>query len=432
MRPRTKLQYRVAQLSSTLPSISEIQELWAMNHIFEKVGYKCKGFVWCSECGRIFPYKDNSDLGVILLGSSTICPCCGSKLKVEVSRKTKRTEKIYYQILTVCKEFQVVRNFIAVKYSNKGHEPYYAFREAFQNWITAKGEETIIARPCNPVPHCYDSWDFSKKMEIRNKRHGIYGFDKYSVNSWIYPHSGVHKILRRNGFTTKCDVLPVKDLILLLYKNHEAEVLIKNKQYSLLKVMAHRKYQLPFQSSIKIAIRHKYIVKDASMWLDYLGFLDYFHLDLHNPKYVCPKNLKKEHDRLSKKKERVEQRLKEEEKRRMAAKYEEDYRKTKEAYFGICFGNEDIMITVISSVAEMAEEGIAMHHCVYHGEYFKKNDSLILSAKDKEGNRLETIELSLTTFKIVQSRAKFNGIHPKHEEIIDLVNKNIHLIKQVA
>ena len=90
------------------------------------------------------------------------------------------------------------------------------------------------------------------------------------------------------------------------------------------------------------------------------------------------------------------------------------------------------MITVIQSVAEMAEEGKAMHHCVYTMGYYKKDDSLILSAKDKAGNRIETIELSLKTFKVLQSRGIYNSNTESHSEILELVNRNIHLIKSAV
>lgn len=38
--------------------------------------------------------------------------------------------------------------------------------------------------------------------------------------------------------------------------------------------------------------------------------------------------------------------------------------------------------------------GEAMHHCVFSAGYYKRPESLILSAKDSKGNRLETIEVS--------------------------------------
>jgi len=117
---------------------------------------------------------------------------------------------------------------------------------------------------------------------------------------------------------------------------------------------------------------------------------------------------------------------------REAQGWEKTYAQEKGRFFGICFGNEHIVITVVQSVAEMAEEGNAMHHCVYACGYYKKKESLILSAKDKDGNRIETIELNLKTFKVVQSRGVCNSNTPQHDEIINLINNNINLIKQAA
>lgn len=168
------------------------------------------------------------------------------------------------------------------------------------------------------------------------------------------------------------------------------------------------------------------------MWVDYIDLLEYFHLDTRNAHYVCPKNLKKEHDKLMTRKNRVEAKRKAEEARKNAKQWEAEYKAKKGMYFGICFGNEDIQIAVITSVADMAAEGEAMHHCVYNMKYYAKDNSLILSARDKEGNRLETIELDLRTLEIVQSRGKCNSTTPYHDQIVSLVKENVGLFRKAA
>lgn len=45
-----------------------------------------------------------------------------------------------------------------------------------------------------------------------------------------------------------------------------------------------------------------------------------------------------------------------------------------------------------------------------------------------EGKRIETIELSLTDMKILQSRAVCNGTSEYHDRIINLLNANLHQI----
>lgn len=67
--------------------------------------------------------------------------------------------------------------------------------------------------------------------------------------------------------------------------------------------------------------------------------------------------------------------------------------------------------------------------CVANG-YYKKPDSLILSARDKEGKRVETIEVNLTVLKIAQCYGACNKLTEHHQEILDLVNDNMWKIKE--
>jgi len=89
-----------------------------------------------------------------------------------------------------------------------------------------------------------------------------------------------------------------------------------------------------------------------------------------------------------------------------------------------------INIHVLQNVREFAEEGSAMHHCVFRLRYYGRADSLILSARDSQGNRLETVEVNLNTFDIVQSRAVCNGTSEYHEKIVNIVKNNMNLIRQ--
>jgi hypothetical protein len=86
----------------------------------------------------------------------------------------------------------------------------------------------------------------------------------------------------------------------------------------------------------------------------------------------------------------------------------------------------------VGSVAEMLEEGAKMHHCVYKMGYYKKPESLILSARDRGGNRLETVEVNLKRFQVVQSRGLQNNPTSAHGDIVALVEKNMNLIRTAA
>ncbi|WP_211834177.1 PcfJ domain-containing protein, partial [Porphyromonas levii] len=81
------------------------------------------------------------------------------------------------------------------------------------------------------------------------------------------------------------------------------------------------------------------------------------------------------------------------------------------------------------SVQEYLEEGTAMHHCLFASEYHLKPNSLILSATINS-KRIETIELNLETLKVVQSRGICNSTTEYHDQILQLVQQNRHLIAQ--
>lgn len=77
------------------------------------------------------------------------------------------------------------------------------------------------------------------------------------------------------------------------------------------------------------------------------------------------------------------------------------------------------------------DEADHMHHCVMSNEYYKKEDSLIMSAKE-QGERLETIEVNLKTMKVVQSYGKYNSLTKRHAEILRLVNSNLNKIAELV
>lgn len=443
MNPKTALQRQVMSLSEHhLPPLSDKQRQWAIEHCFDEDAYHTENKAWCLHCGEIFTHKAPK-LGVDLEEITTHCPNCNRELKLKSSRKCKYDERVYFSILTTCKGFQVCRHFLVEKhirktshYKNLDKEPMYYICECVQNWIDERGKETIVARNVKCMPFVYDAWDFSKPMSIKIPNRSAYAPNKYDIHSdYIYPIRKVLPLARRNGYTSCFDEFSQSEYIKLLLTDKEAEMLSKTRQFGLLAykwLRCVREYRLPFQHSIRIANRNRYIVKDATLWLDYLDLLDYFGKDTHNAHYVCPPKLQVEHDKLVARKKAEKEKAERERRIKEALKHEEQYRSEKGKFFGICFGNDHIIISVISSVMEIANEGSAMHHCVYENGYYKKPYSLILSAKDTQGNRIETVEVDLKTFKVVQSRGVCNKNTDHHEEIINLVNNNMNLIRKAA
>ena len=88
---------------------------------------------------------------------------------------------------------------------------------------------------------------------------------------------------------------------------------------------------------------------------------------------------------------------------------------------------DNIEIKVIPTAMGIVEEGAHMCHCV--GGYYNHENSLIMSAKIN-GKRIETIEVSLSSFHLIQSRGVQNKPTPYHEQIVELVNSHMEEIRE--
>ena len=181
--------------------------------------------------------------------------------------------------------------------------------------------------------------------------------------------------------------------------------------------------------SVRICIRNHYVIPDGIMWKDYVDALLYLGKDVHNAKYVCPANLTEAHDRTMAKRLEKMRMKREEERMRKILDNEDQYRKLKSPFFGLAFTDGHIQVKVLESVREFYEEGMVMHHCVFSNEYYLKPDSLILSAT-MDGKRVETVEVGLKDFEILQSRGVNNTCTEHHKQILSLVKKNMNLIRK--
>lgn len=429
MRPRTKRERLVAELSSKLPEITEAQIRWGKKHCFPHNAYRCKDEMWCSECGKMWVDTTGQKEGYIR------CPYCGERLEIKTSRKKKLCQYEYMTIVTAVDKFQVLRHVEIGKHKGmKMGEIFYHSTEVCQQWITEDRKETVMAMPMNMGKN---AWIYTQPISIKNSV-DYYGYNCYDINGYVYPKVKLLPILRRNGLRTSFHgVTPARMIRAILGENKYAEMLLKTKQYGMLDFYMHRGC-LSHPWAVNICNRNGYIIKDGSMYDDYLHLLDYFHLDTHNANYVCPKNLKKEHDKLMERKRNIEEMARVKWERILRMKKEKELKKNIalfwkkiQPFLGMEIKEEGIVIRPLESVTQFYQEGKAMHHCVYDAEYYKKSDCIILSAQ-KEGRRLETVEISLKTFEIVQSRAIYNGVSLYHDKIIELVNRNMWMIRRAA
>jgi hypothetical protein len=163
-----------------------------------------------------------------------------------------------------------------------------------------------------------------------------------------------------------------------------------------------------------------------------LELLDRYHKDLHNAFYVCPKNLRKAHDYYVAKRKKEQEKAEKERREQEMLKQKEAINKFLERiskFQDLVITDNQLTIIPLKSIEDFKEEGDKMHHCVFTNEYWKRENSLILSARI-EDKRIETVEVNLKTLRVVQSQGVLNHDTKYHDRIIGLVTKNMNLIRQ--
>lgn len=419
MKPKNKFQQQVADASKTLPAITKEQVQWGYDNVIEYLGYRSKkGIITCSKCGH--SWQGEGELITTILGCD--CPNCKSKLTVKATAKRTFNDSYYMTVIDAHKGYQVLRTIMLGYTSKIGELPKYSVSEVMQRWIASDGKYCTFARLRQTMGTMYyDSWIFHTPLELRQE------IDVYNriYTGAVYPKQKLIPELKRTGYKKALYNQKPLDLFRILLTDSKAETLIKAKQSKLLKRIMDSGWKNidNYWQSIRICIRNNYTIKDATLWCDYIDLLRFFGKDLHNPKYVCPTDLKVEHDRYVTKKAKADAQLEIE---KQLAK-EDSFREAKAKFFGLIFSDGLINVRVLESVAEIITEGKAMHHCV--GSYYSKEDSLILSACI-DGKRVETIEVSISQLKVIQSRGICNKNTKYHKQIISLVENNISQIEE--
>lgn len=426
MKPKNKFQQQVVEASKTLPSITQEQIQWGYDKAIQYVGSRTdKGLITCTKCGH--SWQGIGILATTRLGCD--CPNCKSNLIVKTSRKRVFDDSYYMTVIDAHKGYQVLRTIMLSYVTKVGKLPQYSYSEVMQRWIAPDGKHCTLARLRQTMGTMYcDSWIFYTPLELRSESTN----NKYCLNVYdiigtgeIYPKQKRIPELKRTGIKKRLFKHKPFDIYRILLADSRMETLLKTKQTKLFELFLNDKSRKidNYWASIRICIRNGYRIKDAISWCDYIDLLRFFGKDLHNAKYVCPTDLKAEHDRYLFKKAKADALLEIE---KQLAK-EDKYRQAKAKFFGLMFSDGLINVRVLESVAEIITEGKMMHHCV--GSYHSKPDSLILSACI-DGKRVETIEISISQLKVIQSRGVCNKNTKYHKQIIALVENNIPLIEE--
>lgn len=383
MKPRNKIQREVVALSATLRPITDEQKMWGILH-----SYTAK----------------------------------------EISQQKKLYR--YFVISSRLKDWQVCRFFQIRKVKQNFH-----IIEPVRLWFNEKVHMELEAMSRYWCSSHADSWNTNSELSLKE----VPSWHKYYTQILPISASKVTSmlpILKRNGLKRSFHNMQPRDVIEGLLKNNIFETLWKCKQFPLLRAFAYnwnRDYNdVSKMAAVKIVLRHNYHIKDGRMWVDMVNMLERAHKDFRNPKFVCPINLKAGHDKamdLCNKYEEKQRKIKEQMELLEDQKAVKAYEVARKCFIGMVISDGTVVIQVLPTVKDVEQEGKAMHHCVFTNKYYKRLDSLLLTAKVND-ERVETIEVDLKRYQLVQSRGVCNQNSKYHNEIVSLVNKNMNIIRK--
>lgn len=393
--------------------------------------FRHKPIHYCSDCGCEVEWIGQKE-----------CPQCHAKWAAK-PEKFERRQKDYHMILEAHGDIQVCRIYDVERRTRFGKQVAWLVIEVERIMYAPSGERKVFARGIQGMSFEYDAWSlWNDKLSIRREGKGMSTSAQLRYNLTVYNYH-IKSLTQQWQY---------KEIPFLLsdFKNDTSvlrviaypygETLYKTGQVEFFRYLVNNFRLLPkgCTHALNICHRNHYRISDPSLWLDHLELLKHFHLDTHNSHYVCPADLRAEHQVL------LERKRREDERRRAAmatARAEREARERMErdkkfadmvehwaehmgAILTLSISGNDLSVRPLQSIEEFKQEGLAMHHCVYqlgYYDYMKRPNCLILSAKDSDGKRLATIEYNTERHDIVQCRAACNAVPERDKEIRQLI-----------
>ena len=444
MKPRNAREREVVRLYNQLPELTNSQRLWiekcVVGTAIHTTGHRC----WCTKCGGEWKMKQ--------VGKMEICPHCGTESKVIESRKTHIMDHGYIRLFQMCGGWQVIR-YVLIRWDcEKGREQRIYNMNVIQKWCQPGKPMITLGTALSYSPWYqkipYSLWGYA--LTIKPNHNDWYG-------EWMecktYPRKSLHPIYVKNlGKNPSFAVFDAPTLLGDIFGCPYLESLYKEDKYDRLVFMLRQvDYINKYWPSVRVALRHGYEPEHWPTYWEHLKALRFLHYDMRSPRYVATKDFGQLHelvmrqyknkiDELQRKANEARElrwAMQAEERERLQAEYAKENAKTfadRIAHFeGLQIEDEDIVIAPLMTIDAFKEEGDAMHHCVFTGGYYRHKDSLILSARTRTENaRIETIEVSLATYTILQSQGIYNVPTDKHEQIHNLVMGAMQQIRQMA
>lgn len=441
MRPRSSIDRMYVDKANALPPVDPAVLEWAKS-LFpsDALFWQHRGNsreIWCQKCGHMEP----CDSWLVMSATGYDCPVCGGHMEVKDHKSRGNVTVSLVTVFDVVDGEQVIRVFEVTRANYRGKETSYYASELYQCWVTDQGSEVVTTRGYTRGVY-FLNWKYNNSYQIGQHRTSCSGYyyfeDVYKPeDNYIYPKMRFSRVFRdmKIGKPAVMKMLKkrmeISRTLAYLVKSKNIESLLSTGYEKLYwYLLDTRKDFGRYRHAVNICHRNRYIIANPDLWLDYIDNLIELGLDTHNAHYVCPDNLVEAHGQMSRRVQRKRAKEDLEKKLEQARKDEQKFIATRNRFFSLVFNDKDFSVVCIQSVAEVAREGSFLHHCVFVNKYYTKENTLLLSARDRDGRPIETAEIDLRTMKILQCRGKCNQDSPLHDRIVNVINANMWQIKQ--
>ena len=431
-------------LSEKLPHVGEnadqfLADPFGFSVCYGRYGVRAKknNVHWCTECGAEFPlsevkdYRINPEYKTDKYGFPTAtrwkyigtCPHCGRPMMIESWQYKERTFKDVVAVPATMGDWNLTRYFAITTHCKPSNKQHIFIEDIGATWQREKNTYHYVA--------CKGGMFYGRWWKS-DTRHFAQGMEDAEMTCEYTEHYDIpvfnieDEMAKRHIDLNNLHGMKITRLITAMQDIPHYETLWKQGHWDIAK---HFGNSLPmYWSQIKIALRHGYELnsKNIDEWHDMVKMLRQCGKDDHSPKYLCPADLNLAHQALIKQKDKVDW---ETEFNRIGQKKCDAYEERIERYLDLDIHDEDITIRVLPTIKDFFDEGRRLGHCVFRCAYYDKANSLLLSAR-QGGKRWETIEVDLVRFKILQCYGYGDKHTERHDEIIDLVKKNMWQIKE--
>lgn len=444
MQLKTKYQKALAEKLKALKPLSSAKKKWLIDVSFFNYAMSHYSSLICNECTHKWKDSFNERKHVK-------CPKCKKTLKHASRHNSGYTSFDSHGVFfDRVGDVAVIRIFTIKKHLKKGEKSSYSIKEVIRKCFDMDNQKfSLFQCTLNGMMGNYSGgWSHSSELEFRSHTQIFDYRTQVNKSCVIYPYKKIPKRFIQAGFSFAEDAM-VSDYDRLMYVllDPRMETLYKYKEDYLLRYFMRTRMTKKHWSALKIAFRRHYLVEPKFHirdWLDLVGLLIEFKADVSSPHYVCPDDFHAMHQKFvkkAKKKRKAEQeriaeldaiRRKEahEKHKREAIEDAKKYVEMKKKYFSLIFKEKDITIQVMKSIDQFIKEGDLLEHCIFANKYYKREESLMLSARIK-GKVTETVEVNLETMEVEQARGYDNLPTEHHDRIVKLVNKNLKKIEKV-